>query len=169
MNRSKEEILNSIDKLITVKAGNTWSNHFKYFARYFGNPYNENIQGQTNHDSFIIWQYNDFWGGIFYPIIFGYFDSGHDIEILKLRTKLNIIGKLLSLIVFIGILLIYIHDCYYILDGNIHLDFKEILITLMIAVVFQTVPVVAYRYTRRQSINFLKDYLSKDHSTDENL
>ena len=118
----KKDIIDKIDKLITVEAENNWVNHFKYILKYFGNGNNENILGQTNNDSFIIWQYNFIWGGIFYPIIFGNLITQNGLTVLEIKTKLNICGKLLSIIIFIGMMFAFIYNNFYVTNGDIHFN-----------------------------------------------
>jgi hypothetical protein len=162
MNCIKEDIINKIDNLITIRAENTWLNQFKYIIKYSFNSNKENIVGQTNSDSFILWQYNSFWGGIFYPIIYGYFCKEADQTVLKLKTKLNIIGKLSSIILFIVILCSNYSSCYTYADGKILLDPFGILLTVIISFLFQTVPFFAYKMTKKSSIDFIKEYLKNE-------
>ncbi len=95
-----ETLIKKIDDLITIRAENKWSNHFKYVLKYFLDNKNENILGNKNSESFCIWQCSHVRGGIFYPVIVGTIANKNGSSILELKIKLNVCGKLVSIFVF---------------------------------------------------------------------
>jgi len=161
MDSSKEEILKKIDRLITIKADNTITNHFRYTCKYFFDWNNENIIGQTNFDSFVLWQYNRFWGGIFYPVIYGTFEIKDNKEILLLKSRLNFIGKLLNGIIIAMIAYATLSNSFIATGSSIKIDFPMLMFSIIMIALFQTVPFFAYRMTRKGSIKFIKEYLNK--------
>jgi hypothetical protein len=157
-------VIRKIDKLITVPVENKWYNHFKYIFKYFWDDENENILGKTYSESFCIWQYNSIWGGIFYPIIFGTIVNKNGSTILELKTKLNLCGKLFSVIVFLGMMIGAIYSNIIKINNEIYFNSKIILLALIVSILFQSVPFAAYILTRIQTIKFIKKYLSLENS-----
>lgn len=146
--------------MITVQVENKWYYHFKYIFKYYWDDENENILGKTYSNSFIIWQYNSIWGGIFYPIFFGTIVNKNSSLILELKTKLNVCGKLLSIIVFLGMMIGAIYSNIIRINNEIYFNFKNIFFALVVSLLFQSVPFAAYNLTRAQSIKFIEKYLS---------
>jgi hypothetical protein len=155
-----EAVLRRIDDLITVQVENKWYNHFRYVLKYFWDNENENILGKTNSDSFCIWQYNYIWGGIFYPIIYATFTTNNASTILELKTKLNIFGKLLSIILFLGMMIGVIYSNITKINNDIYFNFKVLLPALIISLLIQSLPFAAYNLTRFQTIKFIEKYLA---------
>ncbi len=155
-----ETLIRKIDNLITIKIENKWYYHFRYALKYLWDDENENILGKTDSESFCIWQYNYIWGGIFYPIILGTIINKNGSTILELRTKLNPCGKLLSVIVFLGMMSGAIYSNIIKINNEIYFNFKLILLAIIVLILFQSVPLAAYNLTRIQTIKFLQKYLS---------
>jgi hypothetical protein len=157
---NSETVIRRIDELITVQVENKWYNHFRYILKYFWDDENENILGKIYSKSFCIWQYNSIWGGIFYPIIFGSIINKNGSTIMELKTKLNICGKLLSIIIFLGMMIGAIYTNIIKINNEIYFNIKFILIALLVSLLFQSVPFAAYNLTRSQTIKFIEEYLS---------
>jgi hypothetical protein len=161
MELSKEEILKKIDRLITIKADNTNANHFRYTAKSFFSWDNEDIIGQTEFNSFVLWQHNYWWGSIFYPIIYGSFSTRDNKVILKLKTKLNFIGKIVNGLIILLMVYATISASLIITYNSFKIDYYELVYGIIGTIGMQTVPFVAYWATTKNSIKFIKEYLEK--------
>jgi hypothetical protein len=159
MGSSKEEILNKIDGLITNRAVDTTANHIRFTGKFFFDWNNENINGQTNNDSFVLWQYNRFGGSIFYPVIYGTFTTSDNIGVLKLKTRLNIVGKIFNGLLITMISMATLPNCLIKTDSSYRIDFPEILFSMIMIIGFQTVPFVTNWLAKKNSIKFIKEYL----------
>jgi hypothetical protein len=159
MGSSKEEIINKIDGLITIRVDDTTSNHIRFTGKFFFDRNNENITGQTNNDSFVLWQYNRFGGSIFYPVIYGTFTTSDNKGILKLKTRLNIVGKIFNGLLITLISLATLPNCLVKTDSSYGIDFPELLFSMIMIIGFQTVPFVSYWVAKKNSIKFIKEYL----------
>jgi hypothetical protein len=162
MDLSKEEILKKIDRLITIKADNTIANHFRYTGKSLFSWDNEDIIGQTKVDSFVLWQHNYWWGSIFYPIIYGSFSTINNKVILKLKTRLNIIGKIVNGLIILLMAYATLPACFIITRTSFKIDFSELVYSIIMIIGIQTVPFAAYWATTRNSIKFIKEYLIKE-------
>jgi hypothetical protein len=162
MDNIKEVALRKIDKLITIKADNTIANHFKYAFKYYYDRRNENILGQTSFGSFVLWQYNYFWGSIFYPVIYGRFIFTNNKFVLILKTRLNIIGKIFNGILIAMISYGLLPNCFIVKNNLFLIDFPELILSIILIIGLQIVPFVAYWTTKKSSIRFIKEYLNKD-------
>jgi len=157
---SSKEILSKIDGLITISADDTAANHIRFTGKFFFDWKNENIIGQTNSDSFVLWQYNRYGGSIFYPVICGTFSAFDHNGILKLKTRLNIVGKIFNGLLITMISWATLPDCFIRIDHSFRIDFPELLFSMIMIIGFQTVPFVAYWVAKKNSINFIKSYLN---------
>lgn len=155
-----ETVIKKIDRLITIQVENKFSTHLKHILRFFYDYANEHILGKTYLNSFIIWQYNFRWGGIFYPIISGNIFSENDSTILQIKTRLNICGRLISFTIFIGMMVAVIYSNIEKINNEIYFNFKIILLGLIVSILFQSVPFAAYNLTRSQTIKFIEEYLA---------
>jgi hypothetical protein len=155
-----ETVIRKIDRLITVQVENKFLTHLNYIIRFFYDYANEHILGKTYLNSFFIWQYNFFWGGIFYPVISCNIFNERDSTILQLKTKLNICGKLISFTILIGMMVAVIYSNIEKINNEIYFNFKIILLGLIVSILFQSVPFAAYNLTRSQTIKFIEEYLA---------
>ncbi len=131
---SSKEILSKIDGLITISADDTAANHIRFTGKFFFDWKNENIIGQTNSDSFVLWQYNRYGGSIFYPVICGTFSAFDHNGILKLKTRLNIVGKIFNGLLITMISWATLPDCFIRIDHSFRIDFPELLFSMIMII-----------------------------------
>jgi hypothetical protein len=155
----KVALLNKINDLITIKAENKFLIHTKHIIKYFNDKANEHILGYTNSDLFVIWQYNSFWGGIFYPIIYGNVIEDNNSTVLELKTKLNPLGKIISFLFFVIIMIGAILSNFVVINDEFYFYYKPILLGLVVSILIQSLPFAAYNLTRFQTIKFIEKYL----------
>lgn len=155
----KVVLINKINDLITIKAENKFLIHIKHIIKYFNDKENEHILGNTNSNSFLIWQYNSFWGGIFYPIIYArIFEEGKSTT-LELKTKLNPLGKLISMLFFGAIIIGTILSNYVVVNNEIYFNYRIIMLGIVVSILFQSLPLAAYNVTKFQTIKYIEKYL----------
>lgn len=159
---SSTDIIKKINNLITIEAENILFIHLRYIFKYFLDDSNEHIFGKSYSDTFNLWQFNRIWGGIFYPIIFGKLLTQDGKLILEIKVKLNICGRLFSIITFITMMIVFIYYNSYVINDNIYFKTENLFIAILICLIFQSVPLSAYYLTRNQTIKFLKHYLKSD-------
>jgi hypothetical protein len=155
----KAALINKINDLITIKAENKFLIHIKHIIKYFNDRANEDILGNTTSNSFLIWQYNSFWGGLFYPIIYARIFEEDNSTALELKTKLNPLGKLISILFFAAIIIGTILSNYVVINNKIYFDYKIIMLGIAVSILFQSLPLAAYNVTRFQTIKFIEKYL----------
>ena len=150
-------LINKIKDLITIKTENKFLVHIKHIIKYFNNRKNEHILGNTNSNLFLMGQYNSFWGGVFYPIIYGRVIVKSNSTILELKTKLNPLGKLISILFFIIIIIGTVLNSYVVIKNELYINYKPILLGIAVSIIFQSLPFAAYNITRFQTIKFLEN------------
>lgn len=99
----KVEFQSRLEQQLVFKASNKFMTHFS------GQMYLESgfLAGEADENQFVVWQGNQFWSGLFYPIAKGQYLEIQGLDLIEIRIQFNpaaqIIGMCSSIASFFAI------------------------------------------------------------------
>ena len=107
---------------------------------------NYGFSGFAGEDYFIIWRYERWRTGIFFPVIYGKADASRSDGFVLLKTRLNPIGKFFALAICLFMSVVWFSSS----PDFMPLTFKGILISLLFAGTFLSIHYLLYRNYSKQ-------------------
>jgi hypothetical protein len=95
-----KQIIKTIADEIKYKRNDNFLNHLKTYLQFD----RLHFSGTFTDNSFTIWRYQN-WSGLFYLVVYGHIVFEGNQTKVNLKTKLNIVGLLLALAIFIAFFL----------------------------------------------------------------
>lgn len=156
-NQRTNEVRKIIQDKIRYKRENTLLNHFRTI---FDQDY-DNYSGILKGNAFALWRYSR-WDGIFYPIIYGILSEVNDVKSIRITTKMNPFGFLLSMCLIVGV---FASTFFSGTNQDSILDYfsASIVISLMIVAMR-----LGYRHGRKIELAELEELL-KEKATDSQI
>ena len=149
------EFRDKLNDLIEYQQDDNLSNHLQNI---FSRRLNQTSGKITNND-FVIWRYSYIWSDMFYSVINGRIIKNENSCFILIKSKLNIFG--IGLIVMISILLGYVilTDIVIQNDNSFRFIIWRILIGLILFLLMLIVPIFAYFDSKTRIMKILTENL----------
>lgn len=152
---SSIEFKDKLNDLIEFQREDNLSSHLKNI---FSNRM-DSISGKIDSNDFVIWRHSYIWSDMFYSVINGRIIYNGNSCSIELKSKLNMFGMGLVIIfsVFLGYAIltgIVIQN-----DNSFRFIIWRLLVALILFMIMQTVPIIAYLDSKRRTIKILTEKL----------
>jgi hypothetical protein len=149
------ELRDKLNDLIEYQREDNLSSHLQnIFSKRM-----DSISGKVESNDFVIWRHSYIWSDMFYSVINGRIINNRNSCCIELKSKLNIFGS--SLAVMISILLGYgiLTGIVIQNDNSFRFIIWRLLVGLILFLLMQTVPIIAYFDSKRRTIKILTENL----------